>query len=192
MNRCPWATGELMSAYHDQEWGTPLHDDQKLFEFLILEGAQAGLSWSTILTKRPAYQLAFDHFNPVSVANFSPSHVEQLMNNSGIVRNRRKIESAIRNAKAFLTIQEKYGSFNEYIWQYVEGKPIINQFQILTEIPAETELSNIISKDLKQRGMNFVGPTIIYAFMQAVGIVNDHLVDCFKYNELLKPTQENS
>jgi DNA-3-methyladenine glycosylase I len=181
-----------MSAYHDHEWGTPLHDDQKLFEFLILEGAQAGLSWNTILTKRLAYQLAFDHFNPVSVADYSPSRVEQLMNNSGIVRNRRKIESAIRNAKVFLSIQDKFGSFNEYIWQYVDGKPIINQFNTLTDIPAETELSNIISKDLKQHGMNFVGPTIIYAFMQAVGIVNDHLVDCFRYNELLKSTQEIS
>lgn len=184
MMRCPWATGELMTAYHDHEWGTPIHDDQQLFEFLVLEGAQAGLSWSTILNKRAAYRSAFDNFDPKSVAKFGKNEIEELMNNSGIVRNRRKIESAIKNAKVFLSIQENFGSFDNYIWGFVNGNPINNRYASLAEIPAETDLSKTISKDLKARGMSFVGPTIIYAFMQAIGIVNDHLVDCFRYSEI--------
>jgi DNA-3-methyladenine glycosylase I len=173
-----------MIAYHDVEWGLPLHEDQQLFEFLILEGAQAGLSWSTILNKRAAYRKAFANFDPLKVANFGKKEVDALMSNAGIVRNRRKIESAIKNAKVFLSIQEKYGSFDSYIWDFVDGSPINNQFVSMAEIPAETDLSRAISKDLKKRGMSFVGPTIIYAFMQAVGIVNDHLVDCFRYSEI--------
>jgi len=184
MIRCPWATGELMIAYHDDEWGVPLHDDQQLFEFIILEGAQAGLSWSTILNKRAAYRTAFDNFDPLMVANFGKNEVEALITDSSIVRNRRKIESAIKNAKVFLSIQEEFGSFDSYIWRFVDGNPINNQFISLAEIPAETDLSRAISKDLKKRGMSFVGPTIIYAFMQAVGIVNDHLMDCFRYSEI--------
>lgn len=191
MIRCPWATGELMIAYHDVEWGVPLHDDQQLFEFIILEGAQAGLSWSTILNKRAAYRTAFDNFDPLKVANFGKNKVDALISNSGIVRNRRKIESAIKNAKVFLSIQENFGSFDSYIWGFVDGKPINNQFISLAEIPAETDLSRAISKDLKKRGMSFVGPTIIYAFMQAVGIVNDHLMDCFRYSEIKKQLREN-
>lgn len=185
MNRCPWAADGLMVAYHDHEWGFPLHDDQKLFEFLVLEGAQAGLSWSTILNKRQAYQEAFMEFDPKEVAKFGNDEVEQLMKNINIVRNRRKIESAIKNAKSFIAIQTEYGSFDKYIWNYVSGKPINNQFKTLSEIPAETEISKQISQDLKKRGMSFVGPTIMYAFMQAVGMVNDHLVDCFRYNEII-------
>lgn len=184
MIRCPWATGELMIAYHDDEWGVPLHDDQQLFEFIILEGAQAGLSWSTILNKRAAYRTAFDNFNPLKVANFGKNEVEALITDYSIVRNRRKIESAIKNAKVFLSIQEEFGSFDSYIWRFVDGNPINNQFISLAEIPAKTDLSRAISKDLKKRGMSFVGPTIIYAFMQAVGIVNDHVMDCFRYSEI--------
>ncbi len=184
MIRCPWATGELMIVYHDCEWGVPIHDDQQLFEFLILEGAQAGLSWSTILNKRTAYRTAFENFDPLKVANFGKNEVEALITDSAIVRNRRKIESTIKNAKVFLSIQEKFGSFDSYIWRFVDGSPINNQFISMAEIPAETDLSRVISKELKIRGMSFVGPTIIYAFMQAVGIVNDHLMDCFRYSEI--------
>ncbi len=186
MIRCPWGGDDLMVAYHDQEWGTPIHDDDKLFEFLILEGAQAGLSWTTILKKRPAYRKAFKEFDPVKVSKFSSLDIDQLMENANIVRNRRKIESAINNAKIVLAIQEEFGSFDQYIWKFVDGKPINNQFTSMRELPAETELSKKISIDLKTRGMNFVGPTIMYAFMQAIGMVNDHLVDCFRYNELIR------
>lgn len=189
MMRCPWAVSEISSNYHDHEWGVPVHDDQKLFEFLTLEGAQAGLNWETILKKRHAYREAFMDFDPEQIANFNSSQVENLLLNPGIIRNRRKIESAIRNARAFLMIEDEFGSFDDYIWRFTEGKPIQNRFQSLSEIPAETILSVKISKELKQRGMNFVGPTIMYAFMQAVGMVNDHLVDCYRYNEIIQMEQ---
>ena len=184
MMRCPWAISEISSDYHDHEWGIPVHDDQKLFEFLSLEGAQAGLNWETILRKREAYREAFMEFKPARVARFDSIQVENLLLNSGIIRNRRKIESAIKNANVFLKIQDEFGSFDEYIWGFVGRKPIQNQFRDLSEIPAETELSRQISKDLKQRGMSFVGPTIMYAFMQAVGMVNDHLIECYRFNEV--------
>lgn len=190
MNRCPWAADELMIHYHDKEWGTPIHDDKLLFEFLVLEGAQAGLSWSTILKKRPAYRIAFDHFNPASVASYGDKEIDQLINNPGIIRNRRKIDSAINNAKVFLSIKKEFGSFDQYIWGFVGNKPINHRFTTLQEIPAETELSRTISQDLKAKGMKFVGPTIMYAFMQAVGLVNDHLVGCFRYNEIINASKD--
>lgn len=186
MMRCPWAVSEISSNYHDHEWGVPVHDDQKLFEFLILEGAQAGLNWETILKKRNAYRVAFMGFEPLQIANFDSIQVENLLLNPGIIRNRRKVESAIKNANVFLKIQDEFGSFDQYIWDYVDRKPIQNQLHSLSEIPAETELSRQISKDLKHHGMSFVGPTIMYAYMQAVGLVNDHLVACYRYNEVAK------
>lgn len=184
MMRCPWALTEISSNYHDNEWGVPVHDDQKLFEFLILEGAQAGLNWETILKKREAYREAFMEFDPARVARLDSIQVENLLLNPGIIRNRRKIESAIKNANVFLKIQHEFGSFDEYIWSFVGRNPIQNQFHNLSELPAETALSQKISKDLKQRGMSFVGPTIMYAFMQAVGMVNDHLIDCYRFIEV--------
>lgn len=190
MIRCPWCSGDLMTAYHDSEWGLPLHDDIKLFEFLVLEGAQAGLSWNTILNKRAAYQIAFDGFDPRKVARYDEAKIESLKNDPGIVRNTRKIESAIRNAKVFISIQDEFGSFDSYIWGFVNGKQVVNHFPSMSEIPAETELSRMISKDLIRRGMNFVGPTIMYAFMQAVGLVNDHLINCFRYAEVIEETRE--
>lgn len=190
MIRCPWCSGDLMTAYHDSEWGLPLHDDIKLFEFLVLEGAQAGLSWNTILNKRIAYQIAFDGFDPRKVARYDEAKIESLKNNPGIVRNKRKIESAVRNANVYLSIQYEFGSFDSYIWGFVNGKQVVNHFTSMSEIPAETELSRMISKDLIRRGMNFVGPTIIYAFMQAVGLVNDHLINCFRYAEVIEETRE--
>ncbi|MCC5915490.1 MAG: DNA-3-methyladenine glycosylase I [Balneolaceae bacterium] len=181
--RCTWAsdTFDQYIRYHDEEWGVPVHDDRVHFEFLILEGAQAGLSWSTILKKREEYRKVFAGFDPKAVAQFGEKEVEELMGNPGIVRNRLKIQSAIRNAKAFLEIQKEFGSFDRYIWAYTDGKPIQNSFTEMKEVPAQTELSTKISKDLKKRGMNFVGSTIIYAYMQACGLVNDHLVGCFRY-----------
>ncbi|MDX9850759.1 MAG: DNA-3-methyladenine glycosylase I [Anaerolineaceae bacterium] len=184
MIRCPWAISEISTNYHDMEWGVPLHADQKLFEFLILEGAQAGLNWETILKKRAAYQNAFANFEPARIAQFDANQVEKLLNNPGIIRNRRKIESAIQNAAVFIKIQEEFNSFNQYVWGFVDGKPIQNNFHHFSEVPAETELSRRLSKDLKQRGMSFVGPTIMYAFMQAIGMVNDHLVECYRFNEI--------
>jgi len=183
---CAWVenAGELYQQYHDEEWGTPLHSENKLFEFLILEGAQAGLSWLTILKKRKNFQNAFDNFDPKKVAKYGDKKIKELLNNEGIIRNRLKINSAIRNAKAFLEIQKEFGSFDKYIWDFVNGKPIRNKFKSIKEIPAITSLSDEISKDLKKRGMNFVGSTIIYAFMQAVGMVNDHEVNCFRYKNL--------
>lgn len=185
IKRCAWAGLDLlMIDYHDKEWGTPVHDDQELFEFLILEGAQAGLSWSTILNKREGYRKAFANFDVQKVAAFSEADLEKLINNQAIVRNRLKIRSSINNAQQFIEVQEEYGSFDEYIWGWVDNKPINNQFKKLAEIPASTDLSSEISKDLKRRNFNFVGPTIIYAYMQAIGIVNDHVVDCFRYKEI--------
>lgn len=183
--RCEWAgTDPLYVAYHDEEWGVPVHDDRTLFEFLILEGAQAGLNWRTILNKRENYRRAFDNFDPQKVAGYDEDKVAQLLADPGIVRNRLKVRSAIQNARAFLQIQKELGSFDAYVWQFVGGQPIQNRWQKLSEIPAETEASQALSKDLKKRGFNFVGPTIMYAFMQAVGMVNDHLVHCFRYKKV--------
>ena len=182
--RCEWAGDDsLMQRYHDEEWGTPKHDDRRLFEDLVLDGAQAGLSWLTILRKRENYRTAFDNFDPAKVAAYDEAKIEELLSNPGIIRNRQKINSAIKNAKAFLKIQEEFGSFDAYIWGFVDGKPIQNAWQTMSELPAKTELSEEISKDLKRRGFSFVGPTITYAFIQAVGIVNDPTVDCFRYND---------
>ena len=178
--RCSWATGELSIRYHDEEWGVPVHDDRTLFEFLILEGAQAGLSWSTILNKRDNYRQAFAGFDPKRVARYDRRKIEQLLRDPGIVRNKLKIASAIANAKAFLRVQEEFGSFDRYVWQFVEGKPRLNSPKSLQQVPARTPDSDAMSKDLKRRGFNFVGSTICYAFMQAVGMVNDHVVDCFR------------
>lgn len=184
VQRCAWASSELMIPYHDTEWGVPQHDDKVLFEFLILEGAQAGLSWSTILAKREAYRKAFSGFDPRKVAKYTPAKVSQLLANPGIVRNRLKIESAIRNAKAFLAVQKEFGSFDQYIWQFVGGEPVNNSWRSGSRLPAETPESTQMSKDLLKRGFNFVGPTVCYAFMQGVGMVNDHMVECFRYKEL--------
>ncbi len=183
--RCAWVSDdELYIQYHDQEWGVPQHDDQKLFELLILEGAQAGLSWYTILKKRENYSQAFDNFEAKKIAGYDNKKIQELLNNQGIVRNRLKIESTLRNAKAFLEIQKNYGSFNQYIWSFVGGKPIVNKFNELKDIPAKTDISDKMSKSLKKQGFNFVGSTICYAFMQAVGMVNDHTVDCFRYEQV--------
>lgn len=183
--RCPWCGDDpLYKRYHDTEWGVPVHDDGKLFEFLILEGAQAGLSWITILKKREAYRKAFAGFDPETVARYGQKDIDRLLANPGIVRNRLKIESSIGNARAFLDVQEQHGSFDHYIWHFVDGEPIVNQFKTMAEIPASTPLSETISKDLKKRGFKFVGPTIVYAHMQATGMVNDHLIGCFRWQEL--------
>jgi len=183
--RCEWGTSSaLYIEYHDSEWGVPVHDERKLFEFLILEGAQAGLSWSTILNKRQAYIQVFDNFEPAKVAGYDDTKVQALLANAGIVRNRLKIQAAIKNARSFLEIQDQYGSFNTYIWQFVDGKPLQNSWKSLREIPAITKESDAMSKELKKRGFTFVGSTICYAFMQAVGMVNDHTVDCFRWQEV--------
>ena len=188
--RCAWVPDDDMYIrYHDEEWGVPVYDDQLLFEFLILEGAQAGLSWSTILKKRDNYRKAFDNFNVLKISKYGQKKREELLDNPGIVRNRLKIESTIRNANAFLEIQKNHGNFKDYIWSFVNGKPIVNNFKELKELPAKTEISDNMSKDLKKLGFNFVGSTICYAFMQAVGMVNDHTVDCFRYKQLLSSEQ---
>jgi DNA-3-methyladenine glycosylase I len=185
IKRCSWAgTDPLMQAYHDHEWGVPLFDDKALFEFLILEGHQAGLSWRTILNKREAYRRAFAGFDPVKVARFSKRNVERLMNNDGIIRNRSKIESAIGNARAFLDLQEREGSFAAYVWSFVDGKPQVNHWRSLKQIPAETPQSRTMSKALKRHGFSFVGPTSCYAMMQAIGMVNDHVTSCYRHAEL--------
>ncbi len=183
--RCEWGTSSaLYIEYHDLEWGVPVHDERLLFEFLILEGAQAGLSWSTILNKRQAYIQAFDNFEPSKVASYDDAKVQALLANPGIVRNRLKIQAAIQNARSFLEIQDQYGSFDTYIWQFVDGKPVQNSWKSLQEIPATTKESDAMSKELKKRGFTFVGSTICYAFMQAVGMVNDHIVNCFRWQEV--------
>lgn len=179
--RCRWATNDLSIVYHDREWGVPLHDDRGLFEFLILEGAQAGLSWDTILQKRDNYRAAFDGFDPGKVARYDRRKVRALLRDAGIVRNRLKIASAISNARAFLAVQKEFGSFDRYIWQFVGGKPRVNARRLGGKLPASTGESDAMSKDLKKRGFNFVGSTICYAFMQATGMVNDHAVECFCY-----------
>jgi len=185
IRRCAWAGSDpLYLDYHDREWGVPVHDEQLLFEFLILEGAQAGLSWITILKKREAYRDAFARFNPATVAAFDAADVARLLANPGIVRNRLKVESAISNARAFLAIQEEFGSFGTYLWAFVDGRPLRNFWADSLEVPASTTLSDSLSRDLKRRGFRFVGSTICYAFMQAVGMVNDHTSDCFRWREL--------
>ncbi len=182
MKRCEWAdTEQMMRDYHDKEWGVPVHDDRLLFEFLFLEGAQAGLSWTTILKKREGYRKAFYNFNAVKIVRYGPGNFDKLMSNPGIIRNRLKIQSSVINAEAFLNIQRQFGSFNTYIWQFVNGKPILNRWKKLSEIPVTTIESDAMSKDLKKRGFKFTGSTICYAFMQAVGMVNDHTTDCFRY-----------
>ena len=184
-NRCEWAlNSELMKNYHDKEWGVPQHDDKVLFEFLILEGMQAGLSWDTILKKRENFRKAFDNFDYMKIANYSEDKIEILLQNKGIIRNRLKIQSLISNAKAFLSIQNEYSTFDNYIWNFVNYKPIVNTLSSLNEIPSNTALSEKISKDLKKIGFKFIGTTIIYAFMQAVGLVNDHATYCFRYEEI--------
>jgi DNA-3-methyladenine glycosylase I len=184
MRRCAWARNQLAIQYHDEEWGRPVHEDRRLFEFLILEGAQAGLSWDTILAKRENYRTAFDRFDPDKVARYTPARIARLLENSGIVRNRLKIASAVENAKAFLAIEREFGSFDKYLWDRISGAPIINQWRSSAEVPAHTPESDALSKDLRSRGFRFVGSTICYAFMQAVGMVNDHTVDCFRHAQL--------
>ncbi len=182
--RCGWARTELSIPYHDLEWGVPLHDDRRLFEFLILEGAQAGLSWETILKKRENFRQAFDRFDPRKVAGYERRKKAQLMGNQGIIRNRLKIDAAIANAKAFLAVKKEFGSFDAFIWDFVGGKPRRNRWRTLKQIPSQTSQATALSKELKKRGFSFVGPVICYAFMQAVGMVNDHLVDCFRYRQI--------
>jgi len=183
--RCPWCLGsELYRSYHDEEWGVPVHDDRRLFEYLTLEGAQAGLSWSTILAKRENYRRAFSRFDPAKVARFGARDAKRLMRDAGIVRNRLKIESTISNARAFLAVQREFGTFDAYLWGFVDGHPVQNRRRSLKQVPGRTDLSDAISKDLKRRGFRFVGSTIVYAFMQAVGLVNDHLVNCYRHAQL--------
>ncbi|MHB1688270.1 MAG: DNA-3-methyladenine glycosylase I [Ignavibacteriaceae bacterium] len=183
--RCGWSTGDLLYLkYHDEEWGVPVHDDRLLFEFLILEGAQAGLSWITILKKRENYRKAFDNFNAKKISAYDGKKIQNLLSDEGIVRNKLKINAAVQNAKAFLKVQKEFGSFDKYIWQFIGGKPKENSWKLLKEVPAKTVESDAMSKDLKKRGFKFVGSTICYAFMQAVGMVNDHTVDCFRYKKL--------
>lgn len=184
--RCQWAQNSQFHAYHDEEWGVPVHDDQKHFEFLILEGAQAGLSWATILKRREGYRAAFAGFDPKKVAKFTEKDFERLMGNPGIIRNQLKIRSAINNARRFLEVQREWGSFDHYLWHFVGDQPIVNQWKSMSQIPAVSEESESISRDLKKRGFTFVGPTIVYAHMQAVGLVNDHEINCFRYMELTK------
>lgn len=184
--RCPWAKTELYVQYHDTEWGVPVHDDRLLFEFLILEGAQVGLSWETVLKKREDYREAFDQFDPAVVANYDEKKRQSLLSNPGIIRNRLKIEAAVQNAKAFLAMQDDIGTFDKYVWGFVGNEPKQNTWRSIKEVPAKTLESDAMSKDLKRRGFTFVGSTICYAFMQAVGMVNDHLVDCFRHGELRK------
>ncbi|MBA3873890.1 MAG: DNA-3-methyladenine glycosylase I [Anaerolineae bacterium] len=186
MQRCGWANPNepLYIAYHDTEWGVPCHDDRKLFEMLILEGAQAGLSWITVLKKRENYRAAFDQFDPEKIAHYDEAKVAELLANPGIIRNKLKVNATIANARAYLTVRDEFGSFDKYIWQFVGGQPLVNHWQGLNEIPPETDMSRAMSKDLLKRGFKFVGSTICYAFMQACGMVNDHMVDCFRYAEV--------
>jgi len=182
--RCHWATNPLSTKYHDEEWGVPVHNDRRWFEFLILEGVQAGLSWDTILQKRERYRRVLAGFDPAKVARFDAKRVRKLLSDPGIVRNRLKIKATVANARAFLQLQEQFGSFDSYIWKFVDGSPIRNRWKTHKSVPSQTPLSEALSKDLLRRGFRFVGPTICYAFMQATGLVNDHLVSCFRYNEL--------
>lgn len=187
MNRCKWCgQDELYMKYHDEEWGKPVFDDNRQFEFLVLESAQAGLSWITILRKRESYRQAYENFNPSAVAGFDEEKVRELMNNEGIIRNERKIRASINNARRFLEVQEEFGSFYDYIWRFVDYKPVINKWKSESEIPARTELSEEISRDMKKRKFQFLGPVIIYSHLQATGLVNDHVMDCFRYEQLVK------
>jgi len=187
VKRCIWPGNDpLYCAYHDEEWGVPLHDDRRLFEFLILEGAQAGLSWITILRKRPAYRAALDEFDAQRIARYGTDKIESLLQNEGIVRNRLKIQAAVTNARKFLDVQEEFGGFDAFVWRFVDGSPRQNRWRAHAEIPAQTRESDAMSKELRRRGFKFVGSTICYAYMQAVGMVNDHTVDCFRHKELLK------
>ncbi len=187
LTRCGWALhNPLETAYHDLEWGVPVHDDRVLFEFLILEGAQAGLSWDTILTKRENYRAALDGFDPTKVARYTPARRARLLQNPGIVRNRLKIESTVKNARGFLEVQAEFGSFDAYLWRFVDGAPIQNRWTTLAQVPTHTPISDALSKDLKTRGFSFIGTTILYAYMQAVGLVNDHLVDCHRHAPVAK------
>jgi DNA-3-methyladenine glycosylase I len=183
-SRCPWPTNELSICYHDTEWGVPVHDDRLLFEYLILEGAQAGLSWQTVLNKRENYHAAFDNFEAEKIARYCDKKIAELLGNAGIIRNRLKIHSTIQNAKSFIKVQAEFGGFDKYLWQFVDGKPIINRWQSMKEVPSRTAASDAMSKDLLKRGFKFVGSTICYANMQAVGMVNDHLATCFRYKQL--------
>jgi DNA-3-methyladenine glycosylase I len=183
--RCPWPGNDpLMTAYHDEEWGAPLYDDRLIFEFLILEGMQAGLRWQTILRKRENFRRAFSAFDSAKIARYNKRSVERLLQDAGIIRNRQKIEAAIGNARAFLSVQDEFGSFSKYIWDFTGGRPVVNRWKSLSQLPAESPLAQAISKDLKQRGFRFVGPTIVYAHMQATGMVNDHLVSCYRHREV--------
>ncbi len=190
LTRCPWARNEISIRYHDEEWGVPTHDDRRLFEFLLLEGAQAGLSWDTVLKKRENYRAAFDSFDPRVIARYERRKIQQLLRDSGIIRNQLKIASAVQNAKAFLAVREEFGSFDTYIWQFVGGKPIVNSRRSLGQVPARTAESDAMSKALKKREFTFVGSTICYAFMQAMGMVNDHLADCFRHLQLSAPARK--
>ena len=186
VDRCPWCIGdELLENYHDKEWGVPVHEDQKQFEFLVLESAQAGLNWLTVLKKRENYRLAYDAFDVTKVALYSRKNMDALVQNAGIIRNRKKIEASINNAGRFLDIQKEFGAFCSYLWRFVDGTPVVNSWKTISEIPAHTDLSDEISKDLKSRGFSFIGTTIIYAHLQAVGMVNDHIVSCFRYQEII-------
>lgn len=187
IERCPWPGDDaLYLQYHDEEWGMPAHDDRKHFEFLVLESAQAGLSWITILRRRDNYRTAYSNFKPGVVAKYKTAEINKLLNNPGIIRNRRKIEASINNAARFLEIQEEYGSFDSYIWGFIDGNPVINRWKTLSRIPVKTALSEKISADLQSKGFKFIGPTIIYSHLQAVGLVNDHIVSCFRYNEIIE------
>ena len=194
VKRCPWSVGvgDDYIRYHDEEWGVPVHDDRTHFEFLLLEGAQAGLSWSTILRKREGYRKAFADFDPVKVARFNTRSEKRLLNDEGIVRNRLKVSSAITNARAFLEVQDEFGSFDNYIWRFVDGKPIVNRWRRQSQVPATTKESDALSKDLKSRGFRFVGSTIIYAHMQAIGMVNDHIMSCFRYEACKKARRKRA
>jgi len=184
-SRCTWATGPWLVPYHDEEWGVPVHDDRTHFEFLVLEGAQAGLSWLTILKRREGYRRAFADFDPEAVARFTPVRLESILGDASIIRNRRKVESVVGNARAFLQVQEERGSFDDYLWNFVDGQPTVNGWKSTDQIPATTPLSDTVSADLRRRGFRFVGPTICYAHLQAIGLVNDHLTSCFRYDELV-------
>jgi len=182
--RCAWISDPLMQQYHDEEWGVPLHDDRKLFEYMVLDAFQAGLSWKTVLNKRENFRNAFDDFNPVIITGYNETKYESLLADTGIIRNRAKIRATITNAKAFITVQKEFGSFDKYIWSFVNYQPVKNSWKSLSELPARTEISDIMSKDLAKRGFKFAGSTICYAFMQAAGMVNDHVVGCFRYREV--------
>ncbi|MBC2580526.1 DNA-3-methyladenine glycosylase I [Clostridium sp. DJ247] len=188
MERCSWCDNDdLYIKYHDEEWGMPVYDDRKFFEFMVLESAQAGLSWITILRKREGYRKAYYNFDPLLVATYSEEKINELLQNNGIIRNKRKIEASINNARCFLNIQEEFGSFSSYIWTFVDNKPVLNSWENISEIPANSELSDKISKDLKKRGFKFLGSTIVYSFLQATGIINDHIISCFRYKQLINP-----